>query len=126
MDYLEITLIGEGSDFKTTDYITTSSPVAYKYFIRGMEALWTGHGSVADFRRALEIDSTFTNVYFFGSIFFFSNDVFYRAKENLLLAYEGKDQLPEKMQLWLEALLAFQQILKLNKKFGPWRNQLFY
>jgi tetratricopeptide (TPR) repeat protein len=110
---------------------------------------------------------------FFGSIFFLSIDQFALAKESMLNAYEGKDQLPMKMQLWLEAfraqyiaksphraityfkqaseidplsrlnwfwlgstykqieqheeaLLAFQQILKLNKKFGPWRNQLFY
>lgn len=173
MDYLEITLIGEGTDLETTDYITTSSPEAYKYFIQGMEALWTGHGTIYDFRRAIEIDSTFTNVYFFASIFFLSIDNFFGAKENMLKAYEGKDQLPEKMQLWLEAfraqyidksphkaisyfeqvseidplsrlnwywlgstnmqienyeeaLLSFQQILKLNKQFGPWRNQLFY
>lgn len=173
MDHLEITLIGEGADFETTDYITTNSPEAYKYFINGMEALWTGHGARSDFGRALEIDSTFTNVYFFGSIFFLSIDYFSGAKETLLKAYEGKDQLPEKMQLWLEAfraqyiqksphraisyfkqvsemdplsrlnwywlgsthmqieeyeeaLLAFQQILKLNKQFGPWRNQLFF
>lgn len=172
-DYLKITLIGEGADFETIDYITTSSPEAYKYFIQGMEALWTGHGSIYDFRKAVEIDSTFTNVYFFASIFFLSTDNFYGAKENLLKAYEGKDNLPEKMQLWLEAfraqyiaksphraisyfkqvseidplsrlnwywlgstnmqiekyeeaLLAFQQIPKLNKQFGPWRNQLFY
>ena len=173
MDHLEITLIGEGSDFETTDYITTSSPEAYKYFIQAMEAFWTGGGAVNDFRRAIEIDSTFTHVYFFASIYFLSLDFFSGAKENLLKAYEGKDQLPEKMQLWLEAfraqyiaknphraisyfkqvseldplsrlnwywlgythmqienyeeaLLAFQQILKLNRQFGPWRNQLFY
>jgi tetratricopeptide (TPR) repeat protein len=172
-DHLEITLIGEGSAFETTDYITTNSPEAYKYFIEGMEALWTGRGGPRGFIRALEIDSTFTHVYFFGSISLLSLDVFDMAKETMLKAYEGKDQLPEKMQLWLEAFMAqyigknphrainyfrqasekdplsrlnwywigstymqieeyeealhsFQQILKLNKKFGPWRNKLFY
>jgi adenylate cyclase len=173
MDYLEITLIGEGTDLETTDYITTSSPEAYKYFIQGMEDFWTGNGAARDFRKAIEIDSTFTSVYFFASIYLLSLDHFNLAKENMLKAYEGKDQLPEKMQLWLEAfkaqyleknprraiayfkqvseidplsrlnwywlgstnmqiekyeeaLLSFQQVLKLNKHFGPWRNQLFY
>lgn len=38
-DYLEISFMEEGTDIETGDYLTTSSPEAYKYFIHGMEDL---------------------------------------------------------------------------------------
>jgi len=173
LDHLEITMIGEGAEFETTDYITTTSPEAYKYFIRGMEAIWTGQGNAFALREAFRIDSTFTSAYFFFSLYLSALGQFNYASGTMLKAYEGKDQLPEKMQLWLEAfraqyieknsqrtiryfkqateidplsrmnwywlastynqtenykeaLLSFEQILRLNKQFGSWRYQLFY
>ncbi len=174
IDYLEITVIEEGTDIETSDYLTTTSPEAYKYFIQGMEDLWAGQGGAGgNFRKAVQIDSTFTSAYFFGSQFFAAIAQFNIAREAMLKAYEGKDQLPDKMQIWLEAfmaqyieknpyraikyfeqvskidplsrlnwfwlgstynqienyddaLLSFEQILKLNKQFGPWRNLRFY
>jgi tetratricopeptide (TPR) repeat protein len=173
MDYLEITEMEEGTDIETTEYLTTSSPEAYKYFIQGLEAVWTGQGGGLNaFFKAIEIDSTFTSAYLFFSIGLSSNGAFNWAQKAMLKAYEGKDQLPEKMQLWLEAfmaqyieknpyktinyfeqaseldplsrlnwywlahtyiqienyddaLLSFEQILKLNKQFGPWKSQFF-
>jgi tetratricopeptide (TPR) repeat protein len=109
----------------------------------------------------------------FFSIGLSLNGAFSGARQAMLKAYEGKDQLPEKMQLWLEAfmaqfinknpyktinyfeqaseldplsrlnwywlgytnsqignyddaLLSYEQILKLNKQFGPWKSQFFY
>lgn len=174
MDYLEIAGMEEGTDIETTDYLTTSSPEAYKYFIQGLEAVWTGQeGGLDAFFKAIEIDSTFTSAYLFFSIGLSSNGAFNWARQAMLKAYEGKDQLPEKMQLWLEAfmaqyieknpyktinyfeqaseldpfsrlnwfwlghtysqignyddaLLSYEQILKLNKQFGPWKSQFFY
>ncbi len=172
-DYLEISVLEEGTQIETSDYVTTSSPEAYKYFIQGMENLWTGQGGLSDFSRAINIDSTFTSAYFFASISLSSNGAFNWAKITMLKADAGKDKLPEKMQLWLEAfkaqyinkdpyvtiryfeqvaeldplsrlnwlwlgstynqienydeaLICFKQIIKLNKQFGPWRNQTFY
>ena len=173
-DYLEISLMEEGTDFETSNYLTTNSPEAYKYFIQGMEDLWAGRGSAAyELYMATQIDPEFTSAYFFLSIFFSSIDNSKYALEFMLKAYEGKEKLPEKMQLWLEAfraqykqknpyqtihffeqvskidplsrlnwywlgntynqienyndaLLAYEEILKLNKQFGPWKNQHFY
>ena len=172
-DYLEISVMEEGTDFETSDYLTTSSPEAYKYFIEGMEHLWTGQGGLPGFISAIRIDSTFTSAYFFLAISLTSNGAFINARKAMLKADEGKDKLPEKVQLWLEAFKAqylqrnpdlaiyyfeqaadidplsrlnwlwlgsiynqiekynealecFKQILKLNKQFGPWRNQNFY
>jgi len=101
--YLEITKMGEGTNIETTDYVTTSSPEAYMHFIQGMEDFWAGRGPVDDFRKALDIDSTFTSVYFFSSIFLSSVESYRWAKWALLKAEEGKHRLSFKMQLWLEA-----------------------
>ena len=67
--YLEIAKIGEGTNIETADYVTTSSPEAYMHFIQGMEDFWAGRGPADDFRKAIEIDSTFTSAYFFVSIY---------------------------------------------------------
>jgi len=101
--YLEITKMGEGTDIETADYVTTSSPEAYMHFIQGMEDFWAGRGPVDDFRKALEIDSTFTSVYFFLSIFLSSTESYRWAKWAILKADEGKHRLSLKMQLWIEA-----------------------
>jgi tetratricopeptide (TPR) repeat protein len=171
--YLEIAIMGEGSDIETVDYVTTSSPEAYKYFIEGMEDFWTGRGPVGKLRKAIEIDSTFTSAYFFISLYFSSIEAYSAAKWAMLKADEGKHGLPPKMQFWLEAfksqyidknpyrsiryfkqvseldpfsrlnwlwlassyksignydeaLLAYEQIDKLNKHLGPWKNQYYY
>jgi tetratricopeptide (TPR) repeat protein len=138
-----------------------------------MEAVWTGRGNAFNLWRAIQIDSTFTSAYFFFSIYLSSLSQFNFARKAMLKAYEGVDQLPLKMQLWLEAfmaqyiaknpfrtinhfeqvseidplsrlnwfwlgstynqienyedaLLSFEEILKLNKQFGEWKNQQFY
>ncbi len=102
--YLEIAIIGEGTDIEITDYVTTSSPEAYRYFIQGMERLWAGDDKAyLKFSKAIEIDSTFTSAYFFRSIYNSSRAAYSRAKRDMMKAYEGKHMLSMKMQLWLEA-----------------------
>jgi len=173
-NYLEITVMGDDTDREKEDYVTTNSPEAYSYFIQGMEVLWEDpwFGNAREyFEEAIKIDSTFTSAYFFLSILLQGD--YTKSKEAILKAYEGKDMLSRKMQLWLEAfmsryieknphktinyfklvteidplsrtgwfwlgwsynqienyedaLLSFEQILKLNKQLGPWRNQYFY
>ncbi|MDX2443525.1 MAG: FlgO family outer membrane protein, partial [Bacteroidales bacterium] len=104
--YLEIALIGEGTQIETADFITTDSPEAYKYFIQGMEDFWAGIGPVDDFSRAIEIDSTFTSAYFFVSIYLSSIESYIWAKWAMQKADEGKQSLSPKMQLWLEAFMS--------------------
>jgi tetratricopeptide (TPR) repeat protein len=106
--YMEIAIIGEGTDIETTNYVTTSSPEAYMYFIQGMEDFWNGRigYAIGKFRKSIEIDSTFTSAYFFLSIQFSLIEAHNGAKITLLKAYEGKHRLPMKMQLWLEAFNA--------------------
>ena len=101
--YLEIAIIGEGTNIETADYVTTSSPEAYMYFIQGMEAFWADKGPIGKFVKAFEIDSTFTSAYLFASIYLSSIESHYWAKRTMLKAYEGKHRLSMKMQLWLEA-----------------------
>ena len=105
-NYLEIAIIGEGTNIETADYVTTSSPEAYMHFIQGMEDFWAGRGPIDDFRKALDIDSTFTSAYLFASIYLSSIESHYWAKILMLKAYEGKHRLSMKMQLWLEAFKA--------------------
>ncbi len=106
-NYLEIKTIKEASNFETTDYATTSSPEAYRYFIQGLEDFWSGKGSAgAKFKDAIQIDTTFTSSYFFLSLHLTTLADYNLAKEAMLKAYEGKDRLPVKMKLWLEAFMA--------------------
>ena len=106
-NYLEIEIMGEGTNIETADYVTTSSPEAYMYFIQGMEAFWSGQGGIiGKFAKATEIDSTFTSAYLFASIYLSSLEAHYWARFTMLKAYEGKQRLSPKMQLWLEAFKA--------------------
>ena len=106
-NYLEIKTIKEASNIDPTDYATTSSPEAYRYFIQGLEDFWSGKGSASGrFYDAIQIDTTFTSAYFFLSLNLITTGQFKIAKEAMLKAYEGKDRQPLKMQLWLEAFLA--------------------
>jgi len=110
-NYLEITVMGEATDRETKDYVTTNSPEAYRYFIQGMEAFWKGieprvGGERKYLREAIRIDSTFTSAYFFLSLSWSLDGYYYGAKPYMKKAYEGKDRLSRKMQLWLEAFMS--------------------
>ncbi len=48
----------------------------------------------------------FTSAYFFAAISLSSNGAFNFAREAMLKADEGKEKLPEKMQVWLDAFKA--------------------
>jgi len=104
-NYLEISTIGESTEKEIRDYVTTNSPEAYRFYIQGMEAYWEGNELVAMkyFIDAVKIDSTFTNVYFFGSLSLSRRGDVKNAKRILKKANEGKDRLPKLMQLRLEA-----------------------
>jgi tetratricopeptide (TPR) repeat protein len=169
-NYLEITAMGDDLNREKEDYVTTNSSKAYRYFIQGLEVFWEGTWSWHAreyFQKAIKIDSTFTSAYFWLSVAMWGGDT------NLLKAYEGKDRLSMKMQLWLsafmskyieknpyktinyfkqateidpisrlgwfflgwhyeriekyeDALLSLEQIIKLNKQLGPWKNHYFY
>jgi tetratricopeptide (TPR) repeat protein len=173
-NYLEITVMGDDMDREKEDYVTTNSPEAYGYFIQGMEAFWKGSGNTPEyFQEAIKIDSRFISAYFFLSLAWRRQGDLTNSKEAMLKAYEGKDRLSRKMQLWLsafmsqyidknpyktinyfkqvteidplsrqawlwlgtnynqienyeDALLSFEQILKLNKQLGSWKNLYFY
>ena len=105
IDYLEISIMEEGTNIETSDYLTTSSPEAYKYFIQGMEAYWRGNnrGAMTHLNKAIEIDSTFTSAYFYLSLSWSLGGYYVGVKRSMLKAYEGKDMLSGKMLLWLEA-----------------------
>ncbi|MDX2444699.1 MAG: helix-turn-helix domain-containing protein [Bacteroidales bacterium] len=103
-NYLEIVTIGKASAKEFRDYVTTNSPEAYRFYIQGMEAYWEGKlGSWNYFDKAIEIDSTFTDVYFFNSLSYSRVADVKGAKHLLLKANEGKDRLSKLMQLRLEA-----------------------
>ncbi len=104
-DYLEISIMEEGTNVETSDYLTTTSPEAYQYFILGMEAYWRGNnrGAMRDLNKATEIDSTFTSAYFYLSLSWTWGEHYVGVKRSMLKAYEGKDMLSGKMLLWLEA-----------------------
>ena len=104
--YLQIAILGEGTQIETADYVTTSSPEAYMYFIQAMEDMWAGRGSAGKFAKAFEIDSTFTSAYFFISIYLSSIESYRWAKWAMQKADEGKQRLSPKMQLWLEAFMS--------------------
>lgn len=105
-NFLEIKIIDQQSDIDFIDAILTTSPEAYRYYIKCLEAFWGGyHGIYKAFNRAIEIDSGFTSAYFHISLInsFYGN--FSEAKNTMLKAFEGKDKMPLKMQLWIEAFM---------------------
>ncbi len=105
-DYLEISIMEEGTNIETGDYLTTTSPEAYKYFIQGMEAYYlkgNNRGAMTNLNKAIAIDSTFTSAYFYLSLLYSIGGNYVGGKRAMLKAYEGKDMLSGKMLLWLEA-----------------------
>jgi tetratricopeptide (TPR) repeat protein len=107
-NYLEITVMGDDTDREKEDYVTTNSPEAYSYFIQGMETLWENAYicySSEYFQEAIKIDSTFSSAYYWLSIALMWSK-YNDSKEAMLKAYEGKDRLSRKMQLWLSAFMS--------------------
>ena len=103
-NFLEIKIIGEGSDIEPLDFMTTSSSEAFKYYILGMEDLWKGKvSSKKKLLRAVEIDSNFTAAYFFLGLAYRSFGDYDQSIECYDRAYKNKEKAPEKFKLWLEA-----------------------
>lgn len=105
-NFLEIKIIGQQSDIDFIDATLTTSPEAYRHYIKGLEAFWGGYdGAYIAFNRAIEIDSGFTSAYFHISHINSYYGDFSEARNTMLKAFEGKDKMPLKMQLWIEAFM---------------------
>ena len=108
-DFLEIKVISQEVDYDFREAYTQSSE-AYRCFIEGMNSILTLNyqSAVESFHKALEIDSTFTFAKFFIA-WAYINDPQWQweyVEPWILKAYQGKDELPFKFQLWLDAYYA--------------------
>lgn len=108
-DFLEIRVISQEVDYDFREAYTESSE-AYRNFIEGMNSILTLNyqSAVESFHKALEIDSTFTFAKFFIA-WAYINDTQWQwehVEPWILKAYQGKDMLPFKYQLWMDAYYA--------------------
>jgi len=172
--YLEIEVLGRTTEITPARTVSTTSPEAYRYYIQGLEKMWSLKGNAQDYmREAVRLDSSFTEAYFFLSLTYARWGFYTKSKESFFKADLGKERLTGNMRLWHEAirasnidknpyqaieilqevaeqdplsrinwlwlgmtyhqveqyddaLEACQQILRLNKKLGPWRHVDFY
>jgi len=105
-NHLEIEVLGESTGIELADYVTTSSPEAYRYYIKGLEKWWHGKGGIQELQEAIRLDSTFTEANLYLSIIYSRHAHYDRARETFVKANLGKERLSRKMQLWLEAFKA--------------------
>ena len=108
-DFLEIKALKQDVDYDFREAYTESSE-AYRYFIEGMNSIFSlNYGSaVESFHKALEIDSTFTFAKFFIA-WAYINDPQWQweyVEPWILKAYQGKGKLPFRYQLWMEVYYA--------------------
>lgn len=108
-DFLEIKALKQDIDYDFREAYTESSE-AYRYFIEGMNSILTLNytSAVESFHKALEVDSTFTFAKFFIAWAYISDPQWQweLVEPWILKAYEGKDRLPFKYQLWMEVYYA--------------------
>jgi len=106
--YLEMEVLGRGTEIAHARTVSTASPEAYRYYIKGLEKMWIkGKGNpYTDLREAVRIDTSFTEAYFFLSLIDTRGAFFTHAKENFFKADQGKERLSGNMRLWHEAIRA--------------------
>jgi tetratricopeptide (TPR) repeat protein len=133
-DYLEIKAIEKNVDEEKREFGTTQSSEAYRYYIEGFKLGYAYKFELAipSFTRAVEIDSTFTNAYYFLSLLYWSIGQNKEATYYLNKAYASKANIPlnEKLSLdvnkalieknCLEALNLEEQIVGLNPQSAWW------
>jgi len=109
-DFLEIKVIKQGVNYDFKEAYTESSE-AYRYFIEGMNSILTlnYNSAIESFNKALKIDSSFTLAKFFIAWAYLSDPKwqFDYVEPWIIKAYQGKDKLPLKYQLWIEFYYAF-------------------
>jgi tetratricopeptide (TPR) repeat protein len=112
---LEIKALEENVDYDFREAYPQSSE-AYRYFIEGMNALMNSYygESILSFKKALEIDSTFTFASFFLAWAYSTTNQDAEAREWTLKAYQYKNKIPPKYQPWLEQWYAFYVSKKLS------------
>lgn len=105
---LEIKALEENVDYDFREAYPQSSE-AYRYFIEGMNAMMKSYygSSILSFKKALEIDSTFTFASFFLAWAYSTTNQDAEAKEWTLKAYQYKNKIIPKYQPWLEQWYAF-------------------
>jgi tetratricopeptide (TPR) repeat protein len=112
---LEIKALEENVDYDFREAYPQSSE-AYRYFIEGMNAMMKSYNgsSILSFKKALEIDSTFTFASFFLAWAYSTTNQDAEAKEWTLKAYQYKNKIIPKYQPWLEQWYAFYVSKKLS------------
>ncbi len=113
---LEIKALEENVDYDFRDAYPKSSE-AYRYFIEGMNAMMNSYygASILSFKKALEIDSTFTFASFFLAWAYSTTNQDVQAREWTQKAYQYKHRIPPKYQPWLEQWYAFYVSKKLSE-----------
>ena len=122
-DYLEIKVLEQDIDEEKREFGTTLSAEAYRYYIEGFKLGYKDKFELAiqSFTRAVEIDSSFTNAYYFLSLLYWSIGQNREATYYLNKAYAGREKIPLKEKLALDANKAlieknFQEVLKLEEQ----------
>jgi len=102
-NYLEIKVLEQEADYDYREAYPESAE-AYRYFIEGMNSILTTdyESAIESLKKALEIDSTFTFASFYIAYAYSYSNQFEQAKIWTQNAYNTKDRLPSKYQLWLE------------------------
>jgi tetratricopeptide (TPR) repeat protein len=126
-NYLEIKALEKGSDYDFREVFPRSAE-AYRYFIEGMNSILNQNykPAIQSLEKALEIDSTFTFASFYiawSYAYGYANfpDQYALTKKWIRKAYNSKDRIPPKYQLWLEQWYAssvsknLSDILRYNK-----------
>lgn len=105
-DFLEIKVLEQKADYDFREAYPKSAE-AYKYFIDGVNLILSSDYEIAirSFKKALEIDSTFTFAQFyiaFAYTFSSLDSSTILAQKWTQKAYKTKDRLPPRYQNWLE------------------------
>jgi tetratricopeptide (TPR) repeat protein len=106
---LELKALEENADYDFRE-VYPKSAEAYRFFIEGMNSILTRNykSAIRSLERALEIDSTFAFASFYISWVYAygygtnSPDQYAKARKWIQNAYNSKDRIPPKYQLWLE------------------------
>jgi len=104
-NYLEIKVLEQEADYDFREAYPESAE-AYRYFIEGVNSILNldHESAIQSLKKALEIDSTFTFASFYIAYAYNYNLLQQNELAIIYLqkAYNTKDRLPSKYQLWLE------------------------
>ena len=122
-DYLEIKVLEQGIDNEKREFGTTLSAEAYRSYIEAFKFGYSGKGLLAiqSMKRAIEIDSTFTNAYSFLSLLYWSSGQHKEAYYYLQKAYASRDKIPLNEKLFIDVMKGliekkYQEVLILEEQ----------